>query len=157
MAHHDLTALLTLARQEKPSVHMESCSFCMEQYDLAVDFLTAAPEMLQSGEREEATDDVRHKAMPYRLAAQTANTAIPQYRLRRTWYLDNNAAILRVIEDTVRKSLTGFFIGDHLGAPDIRIRFDGLEQEFVPDINGVFEIGVSEIDIEPMKVTLLKP
>lgn len=156
MAHHDLTKLLTMARLGQPSEHMESCCFCTEQYELARDFLTSALDILHSSESEGSQEDLRLHSMPYRLAAQTVNVSVPQYRLRRTWYLDNNAAILRVIEDTQRKSLIGFFIADRHGEHDIRIRFDGIEQDFTPDDNGVFEIGMAAIDIEPMKVTLLR-
>lgn len=156
MAHHDLTSLLSMARYGKPSLHMDSCSFCREQYDLALDFLSSTPEMFRSSDDAAEPDERGHRSAPYRLAAQTVNAVVPQYRLRRTWYLNNNAAILRVIEDTQRQSLTGFFIAEHLGDHDVRIRFDGIEQEFVPDVNGVFEIGIAGIDIEPMKVTLLR-
>lgn len=154
MMHHDLKTLLLLARCGEPSAHMDRCSFCAEQYDLARDFLASAAEMMQD---DPETGDPRfmgYAQEQYRLAAQTAGSLIPQYRLRRTWYLNNNAVILRVIEDTQRQQLTGFFIAAESEDQKMHIRFDGIDREFIPDINGVFEIGLSSIDIEPMSVTL---
>ncbi len=151
MEHHDLKTLLSIARRGQPSAHMDACSFCREQYELALDFLSSAGEVMETP----GIEDAGHRSVPYRLAAQTTASALPQYRLRRTWYLNNNAAILRVIEDTLEQQLTGFFIAERSEDQKIRIRFDGIDREFVPDSNGVFEIGTSSIDIEPMKVILL--
>jgi hypothetical protein len=76
------------------------------------------------------------------------------FRLRRTWYLNNNSVVLRVIEDMQRKVLTGFLITEQFKSVQARIRFDGIDKEFIPDLNGVFEIGSANIDIEPMQVTV---
>jgi hypothetical protein len=135
---------------------METCSFCRDQYDLALDFLSSDMETLHSINEAMEAGLREPRQAPYRLAAQTAGPAVPLYRLRRTWYLEDNTVILRVIEDTQRHSLTGFFIGNHADDQDIRIIFDGIEKEFIPDGNGVFEIGIATIDIEPMKVTLMR-
>ncbi len=154
MMHHDLKTLLHLARCGEPSVHMGACSFCREQYDLARDFLASAAEMMPADLDTSGSRRAAYSQVPYRLAAQTSTSMIPQYRLRRTWYLNNNAVILRVIEDTQRQILTGFFIAAQSEDQKLRIRFDGIDREFIPDTNGVFEIGLSSIDIEPMNVTL---
>ncbi|MBE0643239.1 MAG: hypothetical protein IH600_04100 [Bacteroidetes bacterium] len=155
MEHHDLKTLLFFARNGQPSAHLDRCAFCREQFELAVDFLASAPEIFQDGEVEAGTEEFSYRSTHYRLAAQSTTASAPQYRLRRTWYLNNNAVILRVIEDTQRQQLTGFFIAERSEDQHIRIRFDGIDREFVPDANGVFEIGTSSIDIEPMKVILL--
>ncbi len=154
MEHHDLKTLLSLARRGEPSAHMHACSFCREQFALAMDFLSSAGEMMQESDAV-PSEGSGYRQTAYRLAAQSSAAAVPQYRLRRTWYLNNNAAILRVIEDTLEQQLTGFFIAERSEDQHIRIRFDGIDREFVPDSNGVFEIGTSSIDIEPMKVILL--
>jgi hypothetical protein len=154
MEHHDLNTLLFLARRASPSAHMDDCCFCREQYELAIDFLSVAA---GTGEdrAESAERGYPNPGLQYRLAAQTGELMIPQFRLRRTWYLKNNAVILRVIEDTQQQRLTGFFIAEREEDRQLRIRFDGIDGDFMPDSNGVFEIGAASIDIEPMNVTLL--
>lgn len=155
MDHHDLITLLSMARAGRSSPHMAACSFCREQFELAVDLLasTAVTEEFDGSAQEKL--DPGSLPPSYRLAAQTADALQPQFRLRRTWYLKDNSVILRVIEDTRRQLLTGFFIAEHAEDLRLRIRFDGIEREFHPDDNGVFEIGSASIDIEPMKVFLL--
>lgn len=155
MEHHNLITLLAMARLGRPSPHMETCSFCREQYELALDLLSATEAMHEGAQHGAEREEHRMRPSSYRLAAQTADTLIPQFRLRRTWYLKNNAVILRVIEDTQRQLLTGFFIAERFEDQRLRIRFDGIERDFTPDNNGVFEIGAASIDIEPMNVTLL--
>ncbi|MDX9758460.1 MAG: hypothetical protein RBU27_04785 [Bacteroidota bacterium] len=144
-----------MARAGRSSPHLETCAFCREQFELAVDLLAAmatTPEIDAN-----ATENLDSGVLPpsYRLAAQTTDAQLPQFRLRRTWYLKNNSVILRVIEDTRRQLLTGFFIAEHAEDLQLRVRFDGIEQDFRPDDHGVFEIGAASIDIEPMKVFLL--
>ncbi len=153
MKHLDMKSILTLAMRGETASHLDVCSFCREQYQLAVDFLSFSPDAVQ---REEETESAGAKLAPaaWRLAAQSAETAEPIFRLRRTWYFNSDGSILRVIEDTQRQMLTGFFISEQRPSEELRIRFDGIDREFVPDPNGVFEIGAASINIEPMQVTV---
>jgi hypothetical protein len=154
MSHLDMKTLLTLAMRGETSSHFEVCSFCREQYQLAVEFLSFSPDHVQ--ENELASAAAIAKSPPaYRLAAQTSDVVSPMFRLRRTWYFDRYGSILRVIEDTQRQVLTGFFISDRQYSDCLRIRFDGIDEEFRPDVNGVFEIGPAGINIEPMQVTVI--
>ncbi|MCB2206130.1 hypothetical protein KQI65_15415 [bacterium] len=156
MKHLDMKDILTLARRGERTSHLDACSFCREHYQMAVDYLAFSPDMVRG--EDQSINDTGHQSMygaqTYRLAAQTVETASPMFRLRRTWYFDNNARILRVIEDIPRGILTGFFIGEREDRA-LGIRFDGLDEEYHPDQNGVFEIGSANINIEPMKVTLV--
>lgn len=155
MDHHDLITLLSMARTGRSSPHIDACAFCREQWDLAVDLLASMAALPEFDANAVDNPDPGVVSPSYRLAAQTMDSLLPQFRLRRTWYLKNNSVILRVIEDTRRQLLTGFFIAEHPEDLRLRIRFDGIEREFRPDDNGVFEIGAASIDIEPMKVSLL--
>ena len=156
MTHLDMSELLAAARSGTWTQHLDDCSFCREQYQLAVEFLAFSPDTVQ--QEDERGQGAAGQALPgrkgYRLAAQTAQAVSPMFRLRRTWYLDNNARILRVIEDLEEETLTGFFISEHGGKEHVHIRFDGIEQDFSPDHNGVFSIGPASIDIEPMQVSI---
>ncbi|MBR9977906.1 MAG: hypothetical protein KFH87_07440 [Bacteroidetes bacterium] len=121
---------------------------------MALDYLAFEAKMIE----EDNTDDSHScgdSSQQYRLAAETGLGTAPLYRLRRTWYLRNSSIILRVIEDTQKQILTGFFIAERPEDQGMHIRFDGIRGEFIPDSNGVFEIGPASIDIEPMSVTLL--
>jgi hypothetical protein len=157
MKHPDMKELLTLARRGERIPHLEACSFCMEQYQLAVEFLQFSPDTVheERGWIQEEGATLPYERRAYRLAAQSTDTMPPMFRLRRTWYFDNNSKILRVIEDIQRGVLTGFFITEREAKGDIRLRFDGIDKDFLPDHNGVFEIGSANINIEPMQVTLL--
>ncbi|PLX32016.1 MAG: hypothetical protein C0600_04025 [Ignavibacteria bacterium] len=157
MNHLDMKELLTLARRGAQSEHLESCSFCSEQYQLAVEYLQFTPDMVHKEDSPGGEPDIQeYGRSTYRLAAQSAPNASPVFRLRRTWYFENNSTILRVIEDVQRSLLTGFYISEREGKDAPRIRFDGIEKEFTPDINGVFDIGDAAINIEPMTVTLVR-
>ena len=155
MEHHDAQALLTMARRGESSPHLSICSFCREQYEYALELLSTLSATGDAAEARDPKGDPAMRPAAYRLAAQTAEAAAPLFRLRRTWYLNNNAVILRVIEDTLRQQLTGFLIAEDERDRPQRIRFDGIEREFLPDRNGVFGIGAASIDIEPMTVTLI--
>lgn len=157
MKHLDMKELLTLARRGGHSDHLDTCVFCSEQHQLAVEFVQFAPDRVHGeGTDHDSIASGENGRQRYRLAAQSAPMDTPIFRLRRTWYFENNATILRVIEDVPRKMLTGFIISER-GAQDIpKIRFDGIDREFLPDVNGVFDIGDAGINIEPMTVTLLR-
>lgn len=151
MEHLTIQQLLTHARRGETPAHTAACAFCREQLALAQEYLAIATVDEITSVR--GGDDFQQDA-GYRLAAQTLDFGPVMFRLRRTWYIDNNSVILRVIEDMQRKVLTGFFISENLRAVQTRIRFDGIDREFMPDLNGVFEIGSANIDIEPMNVTV---
>jgi hypothetical protein len=157
MKHLEMKDLLTLARKGERSSHLDACFFCREQYQLAVEFLAFSPDTVHGEELSMHMDGqaAGYRRSEYRLAAQTAEAVTPMFRLRRTWYFENNSMILRVIEDLHRGVLTGFFISER-SREQLRIKFDGLENEYQPDRNGVFEIGSASINIEPMKVILVK-
>ena len=154
MKHLDMKALLAFAMREEIPSHLAECSFCSEQYQLAVDFLSFSPDEVPESDTD-AAGTAGLSPPAYRLAAQVAAPTSPLFRLRRTWYLDKYGSILRVIEDTRRQVLTGFFISDRKDTERLRIRFDGIDAEFQPDANGVFEIGAAGINIEPMQVTVI--
>ena len=158
MKHPDMKNLLTLARRGERIPHLDACSFCMEQYQLAVEFLSFSPDTVheERGSIREEGSGISYERRAYRLAAQTPDSTTPMFRLRRTWYFDNNSKILRVIEDIQRGVLTGFFITERETKRDISLRFDGIDKNFMPDHNGVFEIGSASINIEPMQVTLVR-
>lgn len=154
MEHLDLETVLSLALRGERSAHFDVCCFCREQYALALDYLAFEAKMVA----DENADDLQpygDSNQQYRLAAETGLDTTPLFRLRRTWYLRNSSIILRVIEDTQKQILIGFFIAERPEEQGMRIRFDGIREEFIPDSNGVFEIGIASIDIEPMSVTLL--
>jgi hypothetical protein len=157
MAHLTIQQLLMLAcRGERPA-HVDECAFCREQLDLAADYLAFTEKIARQYMIEMAAsdEDLEHvESVNYRLAAQTLDLGPVMFRLRRTWYLNNNSVVLRVIEDIQRKVLTGFLISEQLRSVQARIRFDGIDRDFIPDLNGVFEIGSANIDIEPMNVTV---
>ncbi|MDT8324333.1 MAG: hypothetical protein RRA94_09485 [Bacteroidota bacterium] len=157
MKHLGMKDLLSLARKGEQSTHLDACSFCREQYQLAVEFLAFSPDTVRREEDsiQQAEGPSAFRQSQYRLAAQTTQSVTPMFRLRRTWYFDNNSMILRVIEDLQRGILTGFFITER-NREELRIKFDGLDEVFQPDRNGVFEIGSATINIEPMKVILVK-
>lgn len=143
-------------RGERP-VHVAECAFCREQLDLAKDYLAFSEKIAQQRMSEMASSDEPQEFVSsanYRLAAQTLDIGPVMFRLRRTWYLNNNSVVLRVIEDMQRKVLTGFLISEHEKSAHTRVRFDGIDKEYTPDLNGVFEIGSASIEIEPMNVTL---
>jgi len=157
MKHLEMKDLLDMARKGQRSSHLDACFFCREQYQLAVEFLTFSPETVDGEDASFGAEEaaVGYRRSEYRLAAQSAEAVTPMFRLRRTWYFENNSMILRVIEDLHRGVLTGFFIAER-SREQLRIKFDGLEEAYQPDQNGVFEIGAASINIEPMKVTLVK-
>ena len=130
MKHLDMKDLLSLARKGEESSHLDACSFCREQYQFAVEFLTFSPDTVRDEE-----DGTRRQHEPqayvsqtYRLAAQTAQPVTPMFRLRRTWYFDNNSVILRVIEDIQRERLKGFFIAESGSREGLSIKFDGIDE-----------------------------
>jgi hypothetical protein len=152
MEHLTIQQILFIARRGEESEHASECAFCQEQLELACDFLSFS-------HADESMLGVCAEEIPvnsgYRLAAQSLEPGSAMFRLRRTWYLQNNSIVLRVIEDLQKNILTGFFISEMGEMAHVRIRFDGIDREYVPDLNGVFEIGSASIDIEPMNVSVI--
>jgi hypothetical protein len=154
MNHLDMKELLALASKGERSDHLDDCSFCSEQYQRVVDSIESSPDTVLGEEGMEAFETIRDQKRSGN--RQPTQPVTPVFRLRRTWYFENNSMILRVIEDIQREVLTGFFISER-GLKDLpRIHFDGIDREFTLDTNGVFEIGAASINIEPMNVTLLR-
>lgn len=151
MEHYSNHQILMFASRGESPAHVNECAFCREQLILANEYLVFESE--QEVEIDDPEDDYS-PYLSYRLAAQTSETGQAMFRLRRTWYLENNSVVLRVIEDLQRKVLTGFMISERPRIAHAQIRFDGIDRVFVPDLNGVFEIGSASIDIEPMIVTV---
>ncbi len=151
MEHLTIPQLLLLVRRGENPAHANECAFCREQLALARDYLSFV------SDDDMTANEIPNEVLPhlaYRLAAQTVDLGPVMFRLRRTWYLEDNSIVLRVIEDIQRKVLTGFFISEQVRSARALIRFDGIDRDFIPDLNGVFEIGSASIDIEPMNVTV---
>lgn len=138
--------LVQIARSGEDDQHLHECVFCREQYDALREMLLGAP---HEGERDEGSDE-----QSFRLAAQSDTETDNEQRWRQTWYLEDGALVIRVIEDTRTQHLTGYCIGDPERYPALRIRFSGLQDVFVPDAQGRFDIGSSSIEIEPMRIEI---
>lgn len=149
MKHLTTQEILHAARMQSRLPHMDECAFCSEHYSLAIGFLQFDPPAHARG------DDLQNGILEYRLAAQTDEVGTQLFRLRRTWYLDQDASIIRVVEDIQRKTLTGFLITEEHPST-ILVRFEEMGKEFSPDDQGMFEIGPSQTQVETMHVLLLK-
>ena len=156
MKHLEMEEVLALARRGERHPHMDECMFCAEEFAMAIELLDFETDMTSATAAGSDRELPVSVVSAYRLAAQSGETGNPMFKLRRTWYFDEDSAILRVIEDTERQTLTGFFISDRKELRSAGIRFEGLEGDFVPDRNGMFRIGPAAIDIEPMKVHLIR-
>ncbi len=143
--HISLERLVTLALRGETDPHLSKCSFCREQLAFLRDL------------EDEVQEDGQFEAPGvFRLAAAT-HTDSGSLDLRRTWYLEDDQALVRVFEDRMRHLLIGSLLVDPKLYGVVRLRFSGLDREFIPDKDGRFDIGPSGIDIEPMAVTLSFP
>jgi hypothetical protein len=149
MKHLTTEQILLAARTQHEHQHFRECSFCREHYALAQEFLNFDPASVQP------EDTMVNGNTGYRLAAQTEENPAQLFRLRRTWYLDRDTSIVRVVEDLQRSILTGFLISEDK-ASTVRVRFEELGKEFIPDEKGMFEIGPSNTQVESMHVHLLR-
>jgi len=136
--------LIQLARSGEDHPHLVECAFCREQYEALRTILLGAPVRFDGSQPS--------KDQPFRLAAQTGQTAREAQRWRQTWYLEDGALVIRVLEDVDTDQLVGFCISDPRRYPRLRIRFSDIPDSFSPDAQGRFIIGPATIEIEPMRV-----
>jgi hypothetical protein len=150
--HLEMAEILRLAMRGEYNTHFVDCAFCREQYEDALEF-----EQYQSEENVTTWDGDRQgngSPQRYRLAAQDSEESPDKTHLRRTWYLESGDVILRVMEDTEQEKLYGHLILDPDRYASVVIRFSGIEQDFLPDSSGLFEIGSSSLAVERMDVTM---
>jgi len=146
--HVTMERLIDIIREDRHEPHLDHCACCREEYDLLRAMETRIP-----GESSTAP----FHTPPYRLAAQSsAEEDFSGFRARRTWYLEGNKTVLRVLEDESNTRLIGYLLREAASAP-VFIRFDGIDGRFEPDADGRFEIGPSSLGIETMTPTLETP
>lgn len=143
--HLPVETLVALSLSGEWDPHVEECAFCREQL-----------EFLRSVERDLAATEGEVSAAPFRLAAASVPD-FPAFTLRRTWYLSDREAMVRVFEDEKRQILVGSLLMDPRLYGQVRVRFSGIGHDFLPDEQGKFDIGPLELDVEPMTVTLTFP
>jgi hypothetical protein len=146
ISHLSELRLVQIARSGEDDPHLYECAFCREQYDALREMLLGAPQEQRAGTHPGDSS--------FRLAAQSEADTDEDQRWRQTWYLEDGALVIRVIEETEKQRLTGFCIGDPERYAALRIRFSGLQDVFTPDAQGRFDIGPSSIEIEPMRVDI---
>lgn len=154
MKHLEMHEIMKLAMNSGYHEHLDACAFCHEEYCEAIDLLK-----FESSASLDATDAearVLNGHFQCRLAAQDSEESVAETHVRRTWYLEDGTAILRVMEDQQRGSLYGHLIIDPTRYATVTIRFNGIEGDFHPDPNGLFEIGSSAIEIERMDAILVE-
>ncbi|MBN1446916.1 MAG: hypothetical protein JXA28_03210 [Bacteroidetes bacterium] len=136
--------LIQLARSGEDHPHLAECAFCREQYEALREMLLGAP--------AERGESIPHDDRSFRLAAASEPMTTEVQRWRQTWYLEDGALVLRVLEDRDVQQLIGFCIGDPHRYAHLKIHFSGIARSFTPDAQGRFEIGPSSLEIEPMRV-----
>lgn len=140
-------ALVVLAASRKSHPHLDSCSYCREQYQALIEM-----EEFEADAKTNATD-ARSGDSRYRLAAQSGAEMEAGLVLRQTWYLDEGRVLLRIFEEDGTR-LIGYLICAPERLPNMRVRFSGLDESFVPAADGSFVIGSAALPVEPMAVTL---
>lgn len=153
-SHLEMYEIFRLAMAGEYHAHFAECAFCKQEYDDACELLrseTSASEIDSDGHSPLITG--HHQ---YRLAAQDSDAKVADTHVRRTWYLANGTAVLRVMEDPERGFLYGHLITDPACYATVSIRFSGIEQDFHPDQKGIFEIGSAAIEIERMDAILIE-
>ena len=138
---------MQLARDGRTHPHCDVCAFCREQLEQLRDLMQGR--MQGSAEGEGA---VRRS---FRLAAQSNVGTFEGIRWRQTWYLEDGALLVRVVEDTAEHLLIGYCLCDPARLPGLRLRFSGIDGIFVPDATGRFILGSAGIDVEPMHVMIV--
>jgi len=143
--HMSEAELVQLARSGGTHPHCDACAFCREQLLQLRDMLggTGAAEVDESGTPAQ-----------FRLAAQSFEQVDSDTRWRQTWYLEDGAVVLRVVEDRRESALDGYLLCAPERLQNMQVRFSGIEECFRPDSEGRFRIGPSSIEIEPMSVLL---
>ncbi|MFZ1729084.1 MAG: hypothetical protein WBQ23_02650 [Bacteroidota bacterium] len=148
--HLSEIALVVLAARRAPHPHIESCSWCREQYET----LITMEDMEGEEDVEEPATAAAHSVNGnFRLAAQSNIETDSALILRQTWYLDEGKVLLRVFEEAPN-GLVGYVICESERLHRLRVRFSGITDPFSLNADGSFRIGSSDIPIEPMTVTL---
>lgn len=145
-AHLGAARMLELACARQTHPHLDTCAFCREQYEALVDIA-----------RLVATDSDSEPAVGetgYRLAAESETETHAELLPRQTWYLDGGNVLLRVFEERTHDRLVAYVICDPQRLPLLSFRFSGVDGVFHPAHDGSFVIGGSDIDIEPMTVSI---
>lgn len=140
-------ALVVLAASRKSHPHLDSCSYCREQYRALIEM-----EEFEA-EAEDNTSDEGSEVSRYRLAAQSGVEMGVGLVLRQTWYLDEGRVLLRVFEEDSTR-LIGYIICAPERLANLRVRFSGIDESFVPASDGSFVIGSVSLPVEPMAVML---
>lgn len=142
-------ALIVLATGRKTHPHLESCTYCREQYDALLEM-----EELRYSEKDIPGNIAAEPSQTngFRLAAQSDVGTDSDLVLRQTWYLDEGRVLLRVFEEEANV-LVGYVLCAPERLPSLRFRFSGIDNVFIPSKNGSFVIGDPDIPIEPMAVT----
>lgn len=145
-AHIPEPELVQIARDGGNHPHCDDCACCREQ-------LAQIRQMLEDVAPPQSAEGAQAK--PFRLAAQGAAPAVEETRWRQTWYLEDGGVVLRVVENHREDLLVGYLLCDSGRLPGLRVRFSGIDEDFLPDAEGRFVIGPSSIEIEPMSVRLM--
>lgn len=155
MEHLALDLIFHLADSGEHHPHLDTCAHCREQVRAARDFHSFLDDRSAAASDPDAqTAPPRRGTHVLRLAAQTLPTA-PDTLVRRTWYVEGMDLLVRVVENRAHDRLTGFVITDPTLYPRLTVSFSGLHDDFHPDVNGRFDIGPAEIDIDPMQVEIV--
>ncbi len=151
--HLDVAELFRLVRIGAAHPHLSVCSFCREQFEEVRELEEFRPE---SAEPALAPPWVSTTARAsYRLAAQDQELEKASHHPRRTWYLEDGAVVLRVMEDEQHARIFGHLIISPDRLATVRVRFSGIDKDFTPSADGVFDIGESALGIERMDAHLL--
>jgi hypothetical protein len=152
-SHLEMNEIFRLAMAGEHHEHLDSCAFCHAEYEDALEYLKfeASSSVDEHGYEEQL--QINHQ---YRLAAQDSDATPLDTHVRRTWYLENGTAVLRVMEDPERGILYGHLIIDTARYANLSVRFSGIKDEFHPDQKGIFEIGSTSIEIERMDAILIE-
>lgn len=152
--HLEMHEIFRLAMTGEHHEHLDSCSFCRNEFDDALELLQSEASSASVYQQADQQWSIGHRQ--YRLAAQDADLAVADTHVRRTWYLENGSVVLRVMEDPERGILYGHLIVAPERFSTIAIRFSGIEADFHPDQKGIFEIGPAAIEIERMEAVLIE-
>ncbi|MCZ7555789.1 MAG: hypothetical protein M5R41_05235 [Bacteroidia bacterium] len=145
-AHLGTARLLDLANANGTHPHLDNCAFCREQYEALIAIARFVAPDVDSAVADGGTG--------YRLAAHSETETQAELLLRQTWYLDGGNVLLRVFEERAHDRLVAYVICDPQRLPLLSFRFSGVDGVFHPAHDGSFVIGGSDIDIEPMTVSI---
>ena len=145
--HLTLERIIDLVLQDGHDTHFDVCAFCREQFEFVRTTMLHEEGDLPIG--------IEMDTAAYRLAAQSSISDRTGFRHRRTWYLFDNTAVLRVLEDEARNLLIGYFLTEEYAPGSFAFGFEGLANEFRPDADGTFIIGPASLSIEIMTLSVI--